>query len=75
MKIRELVSLWAFVALVFLTQSHADGALIAFVAAETEMDPASPTSFIDSTINGLGLPGYPPHNPSDVHDNADPSNA
>jgi hypothetical protein len=75
MKIRALVGLWAFVALVFLTHSHANGALIAFVTAETDMDPAVPSSFIASTINGLGLPGYPPHVPTDLHDNADPSNA
>jgi hypothetical protein len=75
MMLQKFWSLLVPMAIVFFAQSHVEGSLIAFVAAETDMDPAIPTSFIDSTINGLGLPGYPPHNPSDVHDNADPSNA
>jgi hypothetical protein len=72
---RRFLSRLAFVALVLCTRSQADGSLVAFVAAETDMDPTIPTSFIDSTINGLGLPGYPPHDPNDIHDNSDPSNA
>ncbi|MFO0066917.1 MAG: PEP-CTERM sorting domain-containing protein [Pirellulaceae bacterium] len=75
MTIRRLWSLLACLLVVFCLPSHATGSLIAFVAAETDMDPAIPSSFIKSTINGLGLPGYPPHDPSDLHDNADPSNA
>lgn len=69
---------WLFLLCFFsfcIAQSHLKGSIIAFVTAETDMDPAVPTSFIDSTINGQGLPGYPPHNPSDLHNNADPSNA
>jgi hypothetical protein len=75
MMIQKCWFLLVSVTVLLCVQSHAEGSLIAFVAVETDMDPVVPTSFIDSTINGLGLPGYPPHDPSDLHDNADPSNA